>query len=97
MAISKTVNVRIYAPTLQAANEREALPVGVYFHGGGWCSGDLDSEDNFCRRLASTKGVIIVSVAYRLAPEHKAPAQILDAVAAWTWVFTPLQHLLTGY
>lgn len=83
------MTVRVYTPAPPTENQHEALPVGVYFHGGGWCCGDLDTEDNFCRMLTSTRSIVVVSVAYRLAPENPAPAQICDAVAAWTWVMAP--------
>jgi versiconal hemiacetal acetate esterase len=62
------------------------LPVGLYFHGGGLCCGDLDSEDTFCRQVAERLPCVIVSVGYRLAPEYKAPVQLDDAVEAWNWV-----------
>lgn len=70
-------------------NEKEEigpLPVGLYFHGGGFCCGDLDSEDTFCRELAERLPCLIISVDYSLAPEHKAPAQVDDALKAWDWV-----------
>lgn len=58
----------------------------VYFHGGGWVVGDLDSHDVICRGLANAADAIVVSVGYRLAPEHKFPAAIDDAVAAMRFV-----------
>ncbi|OQD88227.1 hypothetical protein PENANT_c004G10069 [Penicillium antarcticum] len=79
--ITEHVTVRIYKPI----DKKDALPVGVYFHGGGFCCGDLDSEDPFCRSLVERHHCVIVSVEYRLAPEHKAPAQTEDAIAAWNW------------
>lgn len=57
-------------------------PTVVYYHGGGWVGGDLDTADPFCRALAAESGRLIVSVNYRLAPEHRYPAAVLDAVAA---------------
>lgn len=86
VAITKHLAVRTYTPDVTAKDKHHLLPVGIYFHGGGWCCGDLDSEDNFCRMLAKALPLIVVSVSYRLAPEHKAPAQVRDAVDAWTWV-----------
>ena len=61
-------------------------PLLVYFHGGGWVYGDLDSHDPACRFLAERSGVRILSVDYRLAPEHPFPAAYDDAVAAYRWV-----------
>ncbi len=61
-------------------------PVVVYFHGGGWVLGDLDSDDPLCRDLAARSGALVVSVNYRHAPEHRFPAAADDAYAAVRWV-----------
>ena len=58
----------------------------VYFHGGGWVIGDLDTHHGFCHALAKTSGCLVVSVDYRLAPEHRCPAAVDDAYAATNWV-----------
>ena len=58
----------------------------VYFHGGGWVIGDLDTHHGFCHALAKTSGCLIVAVDYRLAPEHRYPAAVEDAYAATNWV-----------
>jgi acetyl esterase len=58
----------------------------VYFHGGGWVIGDLDTHHGFCHALAKTSGCLVVAVDYRLAPEHRYPAAVEDAYAATTWV-----------
>ena len=60
-------------------------PLLVYFHGGGWVIGDLDTHDAVCRFLAAAAGVAVLSVDYRLAPEHPFPAAADDAVAAFRW------------
>ena len=61
-------------------------PVLVYFHGGGWVIGDLDTHDTLCRQLALQSGCAVVAVDYRMGPEHPFPAAVHDAVAATRWV-----------
>ncbi|WP_051289274.1 alpha/beta hydrolase [Mycobacterium sp. URHD0025] len=78
------IPVRIYHP-LDPAESTAGLPVLVYFHGGGFVLCDLDSHDSCCRRLANGIGAIVVSVDYRLAPEHPYPAAVEDAWAATEW------------
>ena len=75
------LTLRIYVP-----EGTRPLPVLVYFHGGGWVQGSLDTHDSLCRALANAGGCIVASVDYRLAPEHKFPAQVEDAYAATQWV-----------
>jgi len=75
------IPVRVYRPS-----DDPALPVLVWFHGGGWTIGSLETHDNTCRSLANAVGCIMVSVDYRLAPEHKFPAAVDDAFAATQWV-----------
>jgi acetyl esterase len=75
------VPVRIYTPPGEGP-----LPVLVYYHGGGWVIGDLDSHDGVCRTLAARSGALVVAVDYRLAPEHRFPAAVDDAYTALTWV-----------
>jgi acetyl esterase len=76
------IPVRIYWP--HAGGNR--LPLVVYFHGGGWVIGGLDSHDPLCRALANEVGAVVLSVDYRLAPEHRFPAAAEDAYAATAWV-----------
>jgi acetyl esterase len=66
--------------------ETGAQPVVVYFHGGGWVIGDLESHDQLCRALANAVPCTVVAVDYRLAPEHKFPAAVEDAIAATRWI-----------
>ncbi|MDH4561225.1 alpha/beta hydrolase [Pseudomonas sp. BN411] len=75
------LRLRLYVP--QAVNPELVI---LYFHGGGWTVGDLDSHDAALRMLAKDTGAALVSVDYRLAPEHSFPAAIDDAYAALTWV-----------
>ena len=62
------------------------LPALVFFHGGGWVIGDLDTHDGVCRHLANAAGCAVIAVDYRLAPEHKFPVAVDDAFAALLWV-----------
>ena len=61
------------------------LPLLVYFHGGGWTIGDLDTHDVVCRHLANAAGCAVLSVDYRMGPEHRFPAAVDDCVAAVRW------------
>lgn len=76
---------RIYRP---AGIESDALPVLVYFHGGGFVIANLDTYDASCRALANAAGCIVASIAYRLAPEHPFPAAVVDAYAATQYMLT---------
>lgn len=75
--------VRIYRPRPTAAGER--LPAVVFFHGGGFYLGDLETHDHVCRFICHGAEVVVVAVDYRLAPEHKFPAAVEDAYAALAW------------
>jgi len=68
------------------ASADAVLPVLVYYHGGGWTIGDLDTHDTLCRELANGAGCAVVSVDYRMGPEHRFPAAVDDCVAATYWV-----------
>lgn len=77
------IPVRIYTPVAAGA---EPLPCLVYYHGGGWVIGDLETHEGACRLLANGSGCRVVSVDYRLAPEHVFPAAVDDCYAAVKWV-----------
>ncbi len=76
------IDVRIYRPVLN-----KKLPVIVYYHGGGWVFGNLASTDAGCQLLAEKAQAIVVSIAYRLAPEYAFPTPLYDAYDAFIWVF----------
>ncbi|HKP42213.1 alpha/beta hydrolase [Mycobacterium sp.] len=80
--------IRIYTPEGQGP-----LPVVVYFHGGGFVLGDLEVVDKPCRQLAAAAGAIVVSVDYRLAPEHRFPAAFDDCYAATEWTTAHAEEL----
>ena len=75
--------LRIYKPIAASA---EPLPVLVYFHGGGFVLGDLDTHDGFCRMFVDDGGFAVIAVDYRLAPEHVYPAAAEDGFAALIWI-----------
>jgi len=96
------IPARIYTPKALRKNNGLA-PCLVFFHGGGWVIGDLDTHDVVCQKLAHEGELIVISVDYRLAPEHKFPAAADDAITATKWVADNARqfgidaaHLLVG-
>jgi len=83
-----TINARLYKPT-----DRDNIPLLVWYHGGGWVLGDLESADMPCRDLAVKSGCAVLSVDYRLAPEHPFPAAYDDSVTALRWTFENAESL----
>ena len=81
--------VRIYRPH----GACELRPAVVFAHGGGFVLCDLDSHDGFCRAMSRFTETVVVSVDYRLAPEHRAPAAAEDVFAAWCWVIAHADEL----
>lgn len=79
------IPLRLYRPL--GSSPDQALPVLVYYHGGGFVIGDLDTHDVLCRELANESGCAVVSVDYRLAPEHPYPAAVIDCMAATRWIY----------
>jgi acetyl esterase len=83
VAPHETIPVRIYSPA--APGPTAGI---VYFHGGGFVIGDLDTHDPLCRQIAARTGAVVCAVDYRLGPEHPFPAAVDDAVAAARWFLT---------
>jgi acetyl esterase/lipase len=83
--------VRAYTPA--GAHIGERLPGMVYFHGGGLVAGSLDTHDPVCRALSNASGCRVLSVDYRLAPEHRFPAAVVDGCAAMEWIATHADEL----
>ena len=75
------IAVRTYAPSGPGP-----FPALVFFHGGGWVIGDIETHDGICRSLANHGGCVVANVDYRLAPEHRYPAAVEDSYAATKWV-----------
>ncbi|HLH00125.1 MAG TPA: alpha/beta hydrolase [Bryobacteraceae bacterium] len=78
---AQDIPARIYTPDV-----RKPAPALIYFHGGGWVLGDLESHDHVCRSLANKVSCVVASIDYRLAPEAKFPAAVDDSYAATEWV-----------
>ncbi len=79
------IPARLYTP--KALRKTNGLaPCLVFFHGGGWVIGNLETHDVVCRKLAEAGELIVISVDYRLAPEHKFPAAVDDAIASTKWI-----------
>jgi acetyl esterase len=85
--VAETVPVRVYRPAADGP-----VPTIVFFHGGGFVIGDLDTHDSVCRLLCRDLSAVVVSVDYRLAPEHRFPAAVDDCVAALNWVAEHLEE-----
>jgi acetyl esterase len=86
------IPARIYTP--KAVRRKDGLaPCLVYFHGGGWVIGNLETHDVVCCKLAHEGELIVISVDYRLAPEHKFPAAVDDAITATAWIAANAKQL----
>jgi acetyl esterase len=84
----REITVRVYTPPGDGP-----FAVVVFFHGGGWVVGTLETHDPYCRALATEAGVVVVSVDYRLAPENKFPAGLEDCLAVTEWVLAHVGEL----
>lgn len=87
LPVEPEVAVRIYRP------KPGRLPALVYYHGGGWTAGSIDTHDNVTRYLAANAGIVVISVDWRRAPEHKYPAGLNDAYNAALWVWQHAEQL----
>jgi acetyl esterase len=84
------IGARVYSAV---PTEAGPPPLLVYYHGGGWVIGDLETHDSICRFLALFAGCIVISVDYRLAPEHPFPAGVEDSVDAFRWAWEEAEAL----
>ncbi|SNX59033.1 acetyl esterase [Nitrosomonas ureae] len=82
-----SINARLYKP-IEFAQVTDPRPVLLYFHGGGYCIGGLESHDSLCRSLAALTPCYVLNVAYRLAPEYRFPTAVQDAQDAYQWVIS---------
>src|SRR5215475_11399037 len=87
-----TIPARIYTPKTLRTSDGLA-PCLVFFHGGGWVIGNLETHDVVCRKLAHEGELIVISVDYRLAPEHRFPAAVDDAIDATKWIAANVEQL----
>ncbi len=81
----QSIEARLYRPHTTTV---ESLPVLLYFHGGGYCIGGLDSHDSLCRSLAALTPCCVIHPAYRLAPEYRFPTAVYDAQDAYQWILS---------
>ena len=84
------IRLRMYCPLGDRSTRQPAL---IYFHGGGWAAGDLDTHDHLCRYLAAKSRITVIAIDYRLAPEHKFPAAYDDALATTQWIMSATNEL----
>ena len=81
------INARLYLPT-EFVGKSGPFPVLLYFHGGGYCIGGLDSHDSLCRSLTALTPCCVLNVAYRLAPEYRFPTAVHDAQDVYQWMLS---------
>lgn len=77
------IRYRVYRPVLAVTT---ILPLGIWAHGGGWMTGDLDNDDYFCRAVAEGIPSVVISVDYRLTPIYPMPTQLNDCLKVYKWV-----------
>lgn len=88
--VAGPMRVRVYNPNPQASSPQPAL---IYIHGGGWCLDSIESHDSVCRGLANQADLVVLSLDYRLAPEHPFPAGLEDCYAATQWICSNAKQL----
>ncbi len=93
IAVGDGTPARVYRPQTAAPGTSGTVPTIVFFHGGGFVIGDLDTHDDHARLLCHDVQAVVVSVDYRLAPEHRWPAGLQDCVAATRWAFDHVDEL----
>lgn len=86
--VGGALRCRIYRPSSMVA-----LPMAMFFHGGGWTLNDVDTHDRLCRRIAKQSGWLLASLDYRRAPEHKHPAALEDAYFGYRWLLDNAERL----
>ena len=94
------LKIRVYYPQLpdnESNTQAKITNAMVYFHGGGGVIGSIETHDRFCRYLAHYGQHIIISVDYRLAPEHPYPTALIDAIASWNWVVENKEKLAINH
>ena len=84
-----SIKLRVYTPP----SSEGPLPTLIYYHGGGWVIGNVDSYDKCCRDLCDKSGYMVISVDYRLAPEHPFPPAAIDSISAFEWVAANTEKL----
>jgi len=94
--ISEHVTVRVYQPP-EHHSKTQPHPVVVFYPGGGWVTGNLDSEDHLCRTICGRADVVVVSVDYRKFPAIQFPENIQDSYDAFQWVRTSLTSRLAVF
>lgn len=88
------LNVRVFTPAI--AKPAAGLPIFIYFHGGGWVLGNINTENSHCTNWALRGECVVVSVDYRLAPEHPYPAAVDDAWEAYLWLIREGANIIGG-
>ena len=82
-------NLRVFSPQALESTEMRKYPVFLWFHGGGWAVGDVSMSNDLCSLICNRASCVVVTVGYRLAPEHRFPAAFEDAMEALRWVHSP--------